>query len=59
MPKRLPRVIARSDLRRLLVHDRPHSFADLTGYVATELLFATGMRVILGMEKTYGGGDGS
>lgn len=45
MPKRLPRVIGRSDLRRLLLHDRPHSFADLTAYVATELLFATGMRV--------------
>jgi integrase/recombinase XerD len=45
MPKRLPRVIARSDLRRLLVHDRPHTFADLTAYVATEMLFATGMRV--------------
>ena len=44
-PKRLPRVIARADLRRLLVHDRPIVFADLTGYVATELLFATGMRV--------------
>ena len=45
MPKRLPRVIARSDLRRLLLHDRGDTFADLTGYVATELLFATGMRV--------------
>jgi site-specific recombinase XerD len=45
MPKRLPRVIARADLRRLLVHERPQAFADLTGYVATELLFATGMRV--------------
>jgi integrase/recombinase XerD len=45
MPKRLPRVIARGDLRKLLVHAPPHSFADLTGYVATELLFATGMRV--------------
>lgn len=45
MPKRLPRVIARSDVRRLLLHERPHSFADLTAYVATELLFATGMRV--------------
>lgn len=45
MPKRLPRVIARADLRRLLLHERPHSFADLTAYVATELLFATGMRV--------------
>jgi integrase/recombinase XerD len=44
-PKRLPRVIARADLRRLLVHERPHIFADLTAYVATELLFATGMRV--------------
>jgi len=44
-PKRLPRVIARADLRRLLVHERPHTFADLTAYVATELLFATGMRV--------------
>ncbi len=52
MPKRLPRVIARSDLRRLL---RPNespgitlaapTFADLTAYIATELLFATGMRV--------------
>jgi len=45
MPKRLPRVIARADLRRLLLHDQPPSFADLTAYVATELLFATGMRV--------------
>jgi len=45
MPKRLPRVIARADLRRLLLHERPHGFADLTAYVATELLFATGMRV--------------
>jgi site-specific recombinase XerD len=45
MPKRLPRVIARADLRRLLLHDQPHAFADLTAYVATELLFATGMRV--------------
>lgn len=44
-PKRLPRVIARADLRRLLLHERPHTFADLTAYVATELLFATGMRV--------------
>lgn len=45
MPKRLPRVIARADLRRLLLHELPHAFADLTAYVATELLFATGMRV--------------
>lgn len=48
MPKRLPRVIARSDLRRLLQADRApsqQSFRDLTGYVATEMLFATGMRV--------------
>ncbi|HUP63073.1 MAG TPA: tyrosine-type recombinase/integrase [Thermoanaerobaculia bacterium] len=45
MPKRLPRVIARSDLRRLLRHDGPQTFADLTAYIATELLFATGMRV--------------
>jgi len=45
MPKRLPRVIARADLRRLLLHERPPAFADLTAYVATELLFATGMRV--------------
>jgi site-specific recombinase XerD len=45
MPKRLPRVIARADLRRLLLHDHPHTFADLTAYIATELLFATGMRV--------------
>lgn len=45
MPKRLPRVIAKSDLRRLLLHDAPHTFADLTAYVAIELLFATGMRV--------------
>ena len=45
-PKRLPRVIARADLRRLLVKgSQPHTFADLTAYVATELLFATGMRV--------------
>ena len=45
MPKRLPRVIARADLRRLLLHEQSPSFADLTAYVATELLFATGMRV--------------
>jgi integrase/recombinase XerD len=45
MPKRLPRVIARGDLRRLLRHEDGSTFADLTGYVATELLFATGMRV--------------
>ena len=45
MPKRLPRVIARADLRRLLLHHQPPAFADLTAYVATELLFATGMRV--------------
>jgi integrase/recombinase XerD len=53
MPKRLPRVIARSDLRRLLRPQPPEgiaaaavpSFSDLTAYIATELLFATGMRV--------------
>ena len=45
MPKRLPRVIARADLRRLLLHAPPLAFSDLTAYVATELLFATGMRV--------------
>lgn len=45
MPKRLPRVIARADLRRLLLHVPPPAFSDLTAYVATELLFATGMRV--------------
>jgi site-specific recombinase XerD len=48
MPKRLPRVIARADLRRLLRDDArqvPRSFSDLTAYIATELLFATGMRV--------------
>jgi integrase/recombinase XerD len=45
MPKRLPRVIARSDLRRLLRRDGTVTFSDLTAYVATELLFATGMRV--------------
>ena len=51
MPKRLPRVIARSDLRRLLKAQQAGSaagsvtFSDLTAYIATELLFATGMRV--------------
>jgi site-specific recombinase XerD len=45
MPKRLPRVIARADLRRLLLTLPSTTFADLTAYVATELLFATGMRV--------------
>jgi site-specific recombinase XerD len=44
MPKRLPRVIARADLRRLL-HPGGATFSELTAYVATELLFATGMRV--------------
>ena len=48
MPKRLPRVIARSDLRRLLRNEAApdgQTFSELTAYVATELLFATGMRV--------------
>ncbi|HEV2718970.1 MAG TPA: tyrosine-type recombinase/integrase [Thermoanaerobaculia bacterium] len=45
MPKRLPRVIARADLRRLLQREATATFSDLTAYVATELLFATGMRV--------------
>src|SRR5690349_17407858 len=36
MPKRLPRVIARADLRRLLLHEPSPTFADLTAYVATE-----------------------
>ncbi len=48
MPKRLPRVIARADLRRLLRNDAApagQTFNDLTAYIATELLFATGMRV--------------
>lgn len=45
MPKRLPRVIPKADLRRLLLHAPPPQFSDLTAYVATELLFATGMRV--------------
>lgn len=45
MPKRLPRVIPRADLRRLLGDRTRPSFADLTAYIATELLFATGMRV--------------
>jgi site-specific recombinase XerD len=45
MPKRLPRVIARADLRRLLRQEVAATFADLTAYIATELLFATGMRV--------------
>jgi site-specific recombinase XerD len=45
MPKRLPRVIGRGDLRKLLLQEQPHTFSDLTAYVATELLFATGMRV--------------
>ncbi len=45
MPKRLPRVIARSDLRLLLRHEESLTFAGLTAYIATELLFATGMRV--------------
>jgi len=46
MPKRLPRIIARADLRRLLTTTiAPGTFSDLTAYVATELLFATGMRV--------------
>lgn len=44
-PKRLPRVIARGDLRKLLVHEQPRTLSDLTALVATELLFATGMRV--------------
>lgn len=48
LPRRLPRVIARSDLRRMLTHDfgpSDVSFHHLTAYVAIELLFATGIRV--------------
>lgn len=48
MPRRLPRVITRSDLRRLLVPalaPADQTLTELTGYVATEILFATGMRV--------------
>lgn len=48
MPRRLPRVIPRSDLRLLLVPALApvdHKLTELTGYVATEILFATGMRV--------------
>lgn len=48
LPKRLPRVIARSDPHRMLRDDfgsDQQMFSDLTAYVAVELLFATGMRV--------------
>jgi len=48
MPRRLPRVIARSDLRRLLLpvaEPTTQTLTDLTAYVAVEVLFATGMRV--------------
>ena len=44
-PGVLLRRIFLSRLRRLLLHEPPPTFADLTAYVATELLFATGMRV--------------
>lgn len=47
MPKRLPRVISRPDLRRLLIPKElsVHTFSAATAYIATEMLFATGMRV--------------
>ena len=48
LPKRLPRVIPRNDLRTLLRQDAgcdSSSFGTLTARVSVELLFATGMRV--------------
>ena len=46
--RRLPRIVPRAELRRLLQEGRRRQrlgFGDLTAYVALELLFATGMRV--------------
>lgn len=48
LPRRLPRIIPRSDLRRILQDDFSPSeatFRTFTAYVAIELLFATGIRV--------------
>ena len=48
LPRRLPRVISRADLRRMLREDfsvAEATFHSLTAYVAIEVLFATGIRV--------------
>ena len=44
-PKRLPRVLARSEIAALLRAPTGHDFAELTARAAVELLFATGIRV--------------
>lgn len=45
LPRRLPRVLSRAELATILEHRAGSDFGSLTGRVATELLFATGIRV--------------
>jgi len=45
LPRRLPRVLSRAELARLLEHPPAGDFASITARMAAELLFATGIRV--------------
>ena len=45
LPKRLPRILSRSELAAMLGSTRATGFTDVTARVAAEILFATGIRV--------------
>ena len=45
LPRRLPRVLSRAELASLLEHPPAGDFSSITARMATELLFATGIRV--------------
>lgn len=45
LPRRLPRVLSRAELATLLEHTPAGDFSSITARMATELLFATGIRV--------------
>jgi integrase/recombinase XerD len=45
LPRRLPRVLSRAELATILEHRPAGDFSSLTARMATELLFATGIRV--------------
>jgi integrase/recombinase XerD len=45
LPRRLPRVLSRAELAAILDHRPGADFSSLTARIATEILFATGIRV--------------
>jgi integrase/recombinase XerD len=45
LPRRLPRVLSRAELATILEHPATDEFSSITARMATELLFATGIRV--------------